>query len=50
MSGVNLAKGYDYNALIRATADGASAYDPRYRQPDLWQTGLQGQFMVKFLF
>jgi hypothetical protein len=50
MSGVNLAKGYDYNALIRATGDGALAFDPRYKQPDLWNTGLQGQFMVKFLF
>jgi len=50
MSKVNLAKGYDYNALILATADGKSAYDPRYGQPDLWQTGTQGQFSVKFSF
>ena len=50
MSNVNLAKGYDYNALILATADGKNAYDPRYGQPDLWQTGTQGQFSVKFIF
>jgi hypothetical protein len=50
MSNVNLAAGYDYNALIRASADGANAYDPRYGQADLWQTGLQGQFSVKFTF
>ena len=47
---MNLAQGYDYNALIRATPDGATSYDPRYGQADLWQTGLQGQFSVKFLF
>jgi hypothetical protein len=45
-----LAAGYDYNALIRATADGANAFDPRYGQADLWNPGLQGQFMVKFIF
>jgi hypothetical protein len=50
MSNVNLAKGYDYNALILQSADGAAAYDPRYGQPDLWQTGTQGQFSVKFTF
>lgn len=50
MSGVNLARGYDYNALILQSASGANAYDPRYGQPDLWQTGLQGQFMVRFSF
>lgn len=50
MTQVNLAKGYDYNALILQSADGAAAYDPRYKQPDLWQTGAQGQFSVKFTF
>ena len=50
MSTVNLSQGYDYNALILATKDGKNAYDPRYGQPDLWNTGLQGQFGIKFLF
>ena len=50
MSAVNLAKGYDYNALIRASSDGVFAYDPRYGKPDLWQAGAQGQFTVKFIF
>ena len=50
MSQVNLARGYDYNALILQSADGRNAYDPRYGQADLWQTGLQGQFSVKFVF
>jgi hypothetical protein len=54
-SGINLApfdlyKGYDYNALIRGTADGANAYDPRYGMDDLFEAGTQGQISVKFLF
>jgi hypothetical protein len=50
LSQVDLARGYDYNALIRATSDGANAYDPRYRQADLFNDGTRGQIMVKLLF
>jgi hypothetical protein len=50
MSSVNLFAGYDYNALILQSDDGAASYDPRYGRPDLWQTGAQGQFSVKFIF
>jgi hypothetical protein len=50
LSQVNLSKGYDYNALIRASGEGVNAYDNRYGQADLFQPGMQGQFMVKFLF
>ena len=50
LSKQNLTKGYDYNALILASPSGKNAYDPRYGQPDLWQTGTAGQFSVKFLF
>jgi hypothetical protein len=50
LSKTDLAKGYDYRALINASPSGANAFDPRYGQADLWQTGLQGQFSVKFLF
>jgi hypothetical protein len=50
LSGVDLAKGFDVNQAILATADGANAYDPRYNQADLWQTGTQGQVSVKFIF
>jgi len=49
-SEVNLARGYDYNALIRATQEGANAFDPRYGMADLFNPGLQGQFSVKFIF
>ena len=47
---INLAKGYDYRALIQATQEGQRSFDPRYGQADLWQTGAQGQFSLKWLF
>jgi outer membrane receptor protein involved in Fe transport len=50
LSNVNLAAGYDYNALILATPEGANAYDPRYGLADLFQSGLQGQFSVRYSF
>jgi outer membrane receptor protein involved in Fe transport len=49
-SSVNLAAGYDYNALILATQEGALSYDPRYQMEDLFNPGVQGQFSVKFIF
>ena len=49
-SNVNLAAGYDYNALILATQEGALAFDPRYGMQDLFNPGTQGQFSVKFIF
>jgi hypothetical protein len=50
LASTDLTKGYDYNALIRATSDGVNAYDPRYGKEDLFTTGAQGQFSVKFIF
>jgi hypothetical protein len=50
LSRVDLAKGYDYEALIRATPDRSGAFDPRYGMADLFNEGLQGQLMVKFTF
>ena len=47
---VDLAQGYDYNALILASPSGANALDPRYGQADLWQAGTQGQVSIKYLF
>jgi len=49
-SQVNLAAGYDYDALILATQEGRASYDPRYGMDDLFTPGLQGQFSVKFAF
>jgi hypothetical protein len=50
LSETDITQGYDYNALIRGSALGANAFDPRYGREDLWAPGLQGQFSVKLLF
>ena len=50
LSRTDLARGYDYNALIRATPDGAKAYDPRYGMNDLFNDGAQGQLTIKLIF
>jgi hypothetical protein len=50
LSSVDLTKGYDYNALILATPDGANAYDPRYKQEDLFQQGARAYFDIKYIF
>ena len=50
LASTDLTKGFDYNALIRATPDGVNAYDPRYGKADLFTGGAQGQLSVKFLF
>ena len=50
LKNVDLAQGYDYNALILASPSGANAFDPRYGKADLWQPGTQGQFSIKYLF
>jgi hypothetical protein len=50
LSSTDLARGYDYRALILASPSGVNAFDPRYGWADLWQTGTQGQVSVKYLF
>ena len=50
LSKVDLAKGYDYNALILATSEGKGAYDPRFGKTDLWNPGFAGRLGVKFTF
>ncbi len=50
LSKVDLAKGYDYNALINASSEGKFAYDPRYGKDDLFNPGFAGRVMVKFIF
>ncbi|MEX2260706.1 MAG: TonB-dependent receptor [Bryobacteraceae bacterium] len=50
---VDLFQGYDYRALLSQTADqlsGRGAYDPRFGQADLFNTGFTGRFGVKFIF
>jgi hypothetical protein len=52
LSRVDLSKGYDYRALLAATPDGRqnNAYDPRYGMEDIFDSGTQGYFTLKFLF
>src|SRR6185369_6784644 len=50
LASTDLTKGFDYNALIKASPDGLNAYDPRYNKADLFQTGTQGQFSIKYMF
>ena len=47
---VDLAKGYDYRALIAATPDGANAYDVRYGMADLFEDGTRAYATVRFEF
>ena len=47
---VNLFDGYDYDALIAESPDGANAYDPRYGMDDLFQEGFEGRLSVKWRF
>jgi hypothetical protein len=46
----DLAAGYDYEAMIRATPDGANAFDPLYGLDDLFNQGTTGHFLVKWSF
>jgi hypothetical protein len=46
----DLSRGYDYNALIRATPNGLNSLDPRYGMADLFEDGTRGFATVKFLF
>ena len=50
LSSTDLTKGYDYNALILKTTEGAGAYDPRYGKEDLFDEGTRAYFTVKYLF
>jgi hypothetical protein len=53
LSSVNLQQGYDYRALLAATQDGRSALgyqDPRYGMDEIFDTGAQGYFTLRFLF
>jgi Carboxypeptidase regulatory-like domain/TonB dependent receptor/TonB-dependent Receptor Plug Domain len=50
LSKTDLTKGYDYNALILASSEGAAAYDPRYGKDALFQDGLTSYFTFKYEF
>ena len=52
LSGIDLAKGYDYAALIAKTPDAARglALSPLFKQADLFNTGFNGRLLLKFVF
>jgi len=52
LANIDLAKGYDYMALINGTPDAAKglALSPLFKQADLFNPGFQGRLMVKFIF
>lgn len=50
LKGVNLFNGYDYNALILASPDGADAFDPRYGLDSLFTPGFSARLGVKYTF
>ena len=50
LSKVDLRQGYDYNALIGATSDGANALDPRYGKDDLFNEGVSATLALRWSF
>jgi hypothetical protein len=53
LSGTDLFKGYNYRAMINASADqlsGRGAYDPLFGLSDIFNTGFSGRFGIKFTF
>ena len=50
LSGTDLTKGYDYNALILRSSEGAGAYDPRYGKADIFEQGTNAYATIRFSF
>ncbi|MBI2687456.1 MAG: TonB-dependent receptor [Acidobacteria bacterium] len=52
LSGTDLAKGYDYNAMIAKTPDAPKglALSPLFKQADLFNPGFAGRLLLKFIF
>ena len=47
---IDLAKGYDYNALIRGTSEGQKAFSPLFGMEDWFNPGFVGRLGIKFIF
>ncbi|MBL8211923.1 MAG: TonB-dependent receptor [Bryobacterales bacterium] len=47
---IDLAKGYDYNALIRGTSEGAKALSPLFGMQDWFNPGFSGRLQLKYIF
>jgi hypothetical protein len=50
LSDVDLSQGYDVNAKILATPDGANAFDPRYGMDDLFEPGTRAYGTIRYMF
>jgi len=50
LSGTDLAKGYNFDALIRGTSEGNKAFSPLFGMQDIFNPGFSGRFMAKFIF
>ncbi|MCC6588872.1 MAG: TonB-dependent receptor [Bryobacterales bacterium] len=50
LSSVDLAKGWDYKAMIAGTSEGAKALSPLFGLNDWFNPGFSGRLMVKFIF
>jgi hypothetical protein len=50
LSSTNLRAGYDYEALILASPDGADAFDPRYGMDDLFSEGRSARLGLRWSF
>ena len=50
LSKTDLTKGYDYNALILRSSEGAGAYDPRYGKADIFEQGTNAYATIRFSF
>ncbi|MBK7926357.1 MAG: TonB-dependent receptor [Bryobacterales bacterium] len=47
---IDLAKGYDYRAMINATSEGSKALSPLFGMDDWFNPGFSGRLLVKFIF
>lgn len=50
LAAIDLAKGYDYRALIGATSEGQKAFSPLFGLKDWFNPGFSGRFGAKFIF
>jgi Carboxypeptidase regulatory-like domain/TonB-dependent Receptor Plug Domain len=50
LSGTDLSKGFDYQAMVAAAPAGSFAKDPRFGMDALFNPGFAGRFLVKFIF
>lgn len=50
LSDTNLANGYDYQAMIQGTSEGAKAFSPLFGMEDWFNPGFIGRLGVKFIF